>query len=264
MRLSASALTSLAQCPAQWFLTSEAGGERASTQAQGFGNVVHVLADRISRGDLPADLDLVDDLMTEVDSVWDQIPFRTPWSSGREREEVRKALTRFVEWHQRPGARTVVATEERLSAEVTLPDGQQVSLYGYADRLEIDDDGRVVVIDLKTSKYVPTGDDIKVHPQLGLYQLAVENGAVRESTGSDTVGGAELWQLRHEAYKSLKVQVQEPQVPDDTGRRPIELQVMAAARAVREEAFPARPGSHCDHCDFESLCPAKNSGTVLS
>ncbi|CUR57390.1 DNA/RNA helicase, superfamily I [metagenome] len=264
VRLSASALTSLAQCPAKWFLESEAGGERASTQAQGFGNVVHALADRITRGDLPADVGLVDDLMAQVDTVWDQIPFRTPWSSGREREEVRRALTRFVEWHQRPGARTVVATEERISAEVTLPDGQQVSLYGYADRLEIDDAGRVVVIDLKTSKYVPTGDEIKVHPQLGLYQLAVENGAARESAGSDEVGGAELWQLRHEAYQRLKVQAQEPQVPDETGHRPIELQLMAAARAVRDEHFPARPGGHCDHCDFASPCPAKTSGTVLS
>ncbi|MGD9960600.1 ATP-dependent helicase [Nocardioides sp.] len=263
VRLSASALTSLAQCPAQWFLESEAGGERASTQAQGFGNVVHALADRITRGELDRP-DLIDDLMSHVDSVWAQIPFRTPWSSGRERDEVRKALTRFLEWHQRPGARTVIGTEHRISAEVTLPDGQQVSLYGYADRLEVDDNGNVVVIDLKTSKYVPTGEEIKVHPQLGLYQLAVENGAVDAIVPDAQVGGAELWQLRHEAYQKLKVQAQEPQVPDESGHRTIERQLMAAVRAVRDEEFPARPGGHCDHCDFHALCPAQNSGTVLS
>ena len=37
VRLSASALTTLEQCPAKWFLESEAGGARAATQAQGFG-----------------------------------------------------------------------------------------------------------------------------------------------------------------------------------------------------------------------------------
>ena len=47
-----------------------------------------------------SDLDL--ELMTLVDEVWDQLSFRTPWSRGREHEEVRKALTRFVDWHQRP------------------------------------------------------------------------------------------------------------------------------------------------------------------
>jgi superfamily I DNA/RNA helicase/RecB family exonuclease len=265
VRLSASALTSLAQCPAKWFLESEAGGARASTQAQGFGNVVHALADRISREQLGAEPGLVDDLMSHVDAVWDQIPFRTPWSSARERDEVRRALTRFLEWQQRPGARTVIATEEKISAEVTLPDGQRVALHGYADRLELDDNGKVVVVDLKTSKYVPTNDEITIHPQLGLYQLAVENGAVDNAVKDRAEpGGAELWQLRHEVYQKLKVQTQNSQQPDESGNRPIETQLMAAAAAVRGENFPARPGGHCDHCDFVVLCPAKNSGTVLS
>ena len=264
VRLTASALTSLQQCPTRWFLEAEAGGERASTQAQGFGNIVHALADRIGRGQLAADPALVDDLMGHVDTVWEQVPFRTPWSSRRERAEVRAALTRFLDWHLRPDARTLIGTERRLTATVALPDGEAVTLHGYADRLEVDAQGRVVVIDLKTSKYTPTKDDTLVHPQLGLYQLAVENGAVDDLVPDAEPGGAELWQLRHEAYRKLKVQRQDPQEPDESGRRPIERQLIDAVGALRTESFPARPGTHCDHCDFQRLCPAKNSGTVLS
>jgi superfamily I DNA/RNA helicase/RecB family exonuclease len=264
VRLSASALTSLEQCPTKWFLESEAGGERASTQAQGFGNIVHALADRVGRGELEADPALVDDLMHHVDAVWEQIPFRTPWSSGREREEVRKALVRFLTWHLRPDARRVIGTERRITTTVDLPDGQQVVLHGYADRLEVDAEGRVVVIDLKTGKYAPTAEETKVHPQLGLYQLAVEHGAIEDLVPGAEPGGAELWQLRQEAYKKLKVQRQEPQEPDESGVRPIERQLMTAVSILRAEAFPARPGKHCEHCDFHSLCPAKTSGTVLS
>ncbi|MCY7394796.1 MAG: PD-(D/E)XK nuclease family protein, partial [Nocardioides sp.] len=274
--LSASALTSLAQCPAKWFLESEAGGEQASTQAQGFGNVVHALADRVSRTELdpeapgptadppPDDAALVEELMAHVDEVWAQLPFRTPWSGGRERDEVRKALVRFLDFRARAGARTVVATEHPVRAQVTLPDGQHVALHGYADRLEVDSDGRVVVIDLKTTKYPPGADEIGHHPQLGLYQLAVENGALEDVVPGAEPGGAELWQLRHDVRGTLKVQRQEPQEADDAGVRPIELQLMAAATAVRDEVLPARPGKHCDHCAFTVLCPAKNSGTVLS
>jgi hypothetical protein len=149
VKLSASALESILACPAKWFLEREAGGANPSTAAQGFGLVVHALADRIGKGEL-AD---TDDLMTYVDRVWGQLSFRTPWSRSREREEVQAALARFVAWHSRPGARTVVATEQHLTAEVTLPDGQRVRLNGYADRLELDELGRVVVIELKTSKY---------------------------------------------------------------------------------------------------------------
>lgn len=266
VRLSASALTSLAQCPAKWFLESEAGGERAASQSQGFGNVVHALADRISKedsGEIPVE-GLVDDLMGHVDAVWAQVPFRTPWSGGREREEVRLALTRFLTWHRRPDARTVIRTEHPIRAEVKLPDGERVVLHGYADRLEVDDEGRVVVVDLKTSKYPPSGEEVTVHPQLGLYQLAVEHGALDELVPGAESGGAELWQLRHEAYRKLKVQRQEPQEPDAEGVRAIERQLMAAAEAIRDETFPARPGGHCDHCDFQVLCPSKTSGTVVS
>jgi superfamily I DNA/RNA helicase/RecB family exonuclease len=262
--VSASALTSLTLCPAQWFLNREAGAERATTQAQGFGNVVHALADRVGRGAEVVDgrprSDVVDDLMRHVDDVWGQIPFRTPWSSGREREEVRHALDRFLVKHE-AAARELVATEVPLRAEVTLPDGQQVLLHGYADRLELDAQGRVVVVDLKTGKGTPTKADIDEHPQLGLYQLAVEHGAV---PGHDQPGGAELWQLRQEVSGGMRIQQQDVQEPGPEGTRTIERQLMEAATRLRTERFPARPGGHCQYCAFERFCPATTAGTVLS
>jgi RecB family exonuclease len=205
----------------------------------------------------------VDELMVLVDDVWDQLGFRTPWSRGREHEEVRKALTRFVTWHGRPGARTVLATEKDLRAEVSLPDGQAVVLTGYADRLEIDDAGRVVVVDLKTGKYPPS--KIEENPQLGLYQHAVDHGAVDDLLEGATSGGAELWQLRMETRGELKVQEQRPQQPDDDGVRPVERQLMQAAAALRGEDFPARPErTRCQRCQFATFCPAQVAGSVLS
>jgi len=266
--LSASALESILTCPAKWFLEREAGGASPSTAAQGFGLVVHALADRIGKGELTD----TDDLMAYVDRVWGQISFRTPWSRSREREEVQAALSRFVAWHSRPGARTVVATEEHLSAEVTLPDGQRVRLNGYADRLELDEDGRVFVIDLKTSKYPPADKDLPANPQLGLYQYAVANGAVDgllvghpdRPSGPVEPGGAELVQLRREVKGGAKVQQQVPQEPDEDGHLPVEKQLMEAVRVLRGEEFPARAGGHCDHCAFHAICPVKGAGTVLS
>ncbi|HET7534387.1 MAG TPA: ATP-dependent DNA helicase [Nocardioidaceae bacterium] len=266
--LSASALESILTCPAKWFLEREAGGASPSTAAQGFGLVVHALADRIGKGELTD----TDDLMAYVDRVWGQISFRTPWSRSRERQEVKAALARFVAWHTRPGARTVVATEEHLTAEVTLPDGQRVRLNGYADRLELDEDGRVVVIDLKTSKYPPADKDLPANPQLGLYQYAVSRGAVDgllaehpdRPSGPVQPGGAELVQLRREVKGGAKVQQQVPQQPDEDGQLPVERQLMEAVRVLRGEEFPARAGGHCDHCSFHAICPVKSAGTVLS
>ncbi|WP_183096124.1 RecB family exonuclease, partial [Nocardioides stalactiti] len=254
--LSASALEGLLTCPAQWFLDREAGGAVVSTASQGFGKVVHALAERVAKGELAATT--VADLMPHVDEVWDRMEFRTPWSRAREREAVEQVLARFLAWHQRPGARAVVALEPRIKAEVTLPDGQVVALSGYADRLELDEAGQVVVVDLKTGKYPPTDKSLPENPQLGLYQLAVDHGAADHLVGRPvTAGGAELVQLRH-GDTQPKVQ-QQPASPPH-----IESQLQQAVAAVRTEAFVARPGTHCDRCAFTTLCPAFASGSVLS
>ncbi len=273
--ISASTLEGLLTCPAQWFLQREAGGEVVSSTGQGFGKVVHAIAERIARGELDVDPDgapgdssgigaLVDaTLMPLVDEVWGRMEFRTPWSRTREREAVRAALARFVAWHRRPGARTVLAVEPRLQAEVTLPDGQVVRLHGYADRLELDEDGRVVVVDLKTGKYAPSGPEVQRHSQLGLYQLAVDAGAADTAAGRPArAGGAELVQLRH-GDDQPKVQAQTAH-PDDGSSPLVTDQLAQAARTLRSEEFAARPGAHCDRCAFTAICPDKASGSVLS
>ena len=254
--LSASALEGLLTCPAQWFLRREAGGDVVSTASQGFGKVVHALAERIADGTLEATN--VEDLMPHVDEVWQRMEFRTPWSRERERQAVEQVLARFLAWHRRPGARAVIALEPRLRADVTLPDGQVVMLNGFADRLELDEAGEVIVVDLKTGKYPPSDRSLPENAQLGLYQLAVDHGAADELVGRPAkAGGAELVQLRH-GDTQPKVQRQPSSPPQ------IEQQLQQAVAAVRAEAFVARPGSHCDRCAFTPLCPGHASGSVLS
>ncbi|MRT44979.1 PD-(D/E)XK nuclease family protein, partial [Xylella fastidiosa subsp. multiplex] len=71
--LSGSALDQLANtCTLQWFLGREVKADAPATTAQGFGNVVHVLADEVASGHTPADLDV---LMERLDSVWNALAF---------------------------------------------------------------------------------------------------------------------------------------------------------------------------------------------
>jgi RecB family exonuclease len=203
--------------------------------------------------------------MEHVDAVWGQIPFRTPWSSGQERAAVEAALGRYLRW-QTSNPRTYLGSEERFDVDLEVG-GAPLRLHGYADRVELDTEGRVVVVDFKTSKNPPRVSDVEQNAQLGLYQLATEAGAFDHLLDGEraTVGGAELVQLRAElAGGAVKVQEQPPQRPDETGRRTVELQLEDAVRRVREEDFPATAGEHCRYCAFTQLCPAKTRGTVLS
>lgn len=201
--------------------------------------------------------------MEQVDHVWDRLAFRTPWSKAREHDRIRTALVRFLAWHH-DNPRRVLGTETRFETTVELADGEQVSLTGFADRLEVDADGRVVVVDLKSGRTKPSNKSVEAHVQLGLYQYAVDHGAVDETLGQPAqAGGAELVQLGlTEGGDGATVQPQPVQPEDGSGREQLRGQLARSASLLRQETFPAVAGEHCRDCSFVPVCPIKSAGSV--
>ncbi|MGW1023080.1 ATP-dependent helicase [Streptomyces sp. NPDC002577] len=259
--LSGSALDQLANtCALQWFLGREVKADAPATAAQGFGNVVHVLADEVASGRTPADLAV---LMERLDSVWDALAFDAPWKSAQEKEHARVALERFLQWHVTDrGGRDPVASEHDF--DVTLEAGPyEVRIRGSMDRVEQDADGRAYVVDFKTGRQPVSGADVARHPQLAVYQLAVREGAVDDvfDGARPEPGGAELVQLRQGAPRKdggegfPKVQSQEPLAGDWVG----DLLATAAGK-VLDERFTPTTGQHCTHCAFRASCSARPEG----
>ncbi|MEW2565443.1 UvrD-helicase domain-containing protein [Streptomyces sp. NPDC047070] len=259
--LSGSALDQLANtCALQWFLGREVKADAPATAAQGFGNVVHVLADEVASGRTPADLAV---LMERLDSVWEALAFDAPWKSAQEKEHARVALERFLKWHVMDRAeRTAVASEHDF--DVTLEAGSyEVRIRGSMDRVERDAEGRAYVVDFKTGKQAPSAADVAHHPQLAVYQLAVSEGAVDEAFDGERPepGGAELVQLRQGAPKKdggetlPKVQAQQPLEGEWVG----DLLATAAGK-VLDERFTPTTGQHCTHCAFRASCSARPEG----
>ncbi|WP_374196253.1 UvrD-helicase domain-containing protein [Streptomyces sp. ISL-10] len=262
--LSGSALDQLANtCALQWFLGREVKADAPATAAQGFGNVVHVLADEVASGRSPADLAV---LMERLDSVWDALVFDAPWKSQQEKEHARVALERFLRWHVMDrGGRAPAATEHDF--DVTLEAGEyEVRIRGSMDRVEQDAQGRAYVVDFKTGKQSPTRDEVARHPQLAVYQLAIREGAVDEvfEGRRPEPGGAELVQLRQPAAKKEggdalpKVQAQEALSGEWVG----DLLAGAAGR-VLDERFTPSTGQHCTHCAFRASCSAQPEGRQI-
>lgn len=262
--LSGSALDQLANtCALQWFLGREVKADAPATAAQGFGNVVHVLADEVASGRTPADLAV---LMERLDSVWNALAFDAPWKSAQEKEHARVALERFLKWHVdsngvRAG-RVPVASEHDF--DVTLGAGDyEVRIRGSMDRVETDTEGRAYVVDFKTGKHAPSAAEVAHHPQLAVYQLAVREGAVDDAFDGvrPEPGGAELVQLRQGAAKKNggetlpKVQAQEPLEGEWVG----DLLATAAGKVLDERFSPAT-GQHCTHCAFRASCSARPEG----
>jgi ATP-dependent exoDNAse (exonuclease V) beta subunit len=283
VQLSGSQLASLLSCPRQWFLSRQAQGESTRGAAASFGSVIHVLAEHGARAD--ADPDALSD---HLESVWDQLDFDANWLSAVERVEAESALERFVAWQEARPERELLGTEVRFSCDLEV-DGERVHLTGSADRVERDSDGRIRIVDFKTSKSAPAAADVAVQDQLGVYQLAVQAGAFEHVAGPDArPGGAELVYLRlpdgstsypkvfHQPslddvpfpLSALGIELEED-APDDASaaaqaapRDPswVHRRLATAAQVVRGEEFDARLNTGCRYCPFRGSCPAQPTG----
>jgi RecB family exonuclease len=265
LAFSGSQLSDLTSCPLRWFLGHEVKADVARTTALGFGSIVHVLADSVARELLPADPAALEE---QIDSVWAGLGFEAVWQSRAERVAASDALRRFLTWHTTRPDRTYVASEHAF--EVSVPVGEHgIHLRGSFDRVEVDPEGAVHIADLKTSKSKVRGDDLPTHPQLGVYQVAVREGALaslgddareRSGLGADVapeVAGAELVLLRLGKGDLPDVQSQGPL---GAGVTWVDDALGAADSHVRVEAFPARPGEACRFCSFRRACPASDEG----
>ncbi len=263
IRLSGSSLETLVTCPLRWFLAHEAAAEETRSVAMGFGSVVHALAEEIAHGDTPAELSALDE---RLDVVWQHLGFEARWQSTREREQARMALSRLLHWMASDRRRSLVAAEERFEVELTVegPTGPRpVLLRGYVDRLELDDGGRVHVVDYKTGRSKPTNKSVADHVQLGVYQHAVRHGAFDALEVPRDPGGAELVQLRHDAGRKAGGPYVQPQGAldvDGQGRSFVDDLLEEAVQTIDVELFPPRPSDRCRTCSFTAACPAQDTG----
>ncbi len=135
----------------------------------------------------------------------------------------------------------VIGTELRLSVELG-----RLRLTGIIDRLELDDDGRLVVTDYKTGRAPTDGHEQSRLAGVHFYALLCE-----ELLG---VRPARI-QLLH-----LREPVSISTVPTGQSllawRRQTAAVWSAVERACDEEDFRPRPGRMCGYCAFHAYCPA--------
>jgi superfamily I DNA/RNA helicase/RecB family exonuclease len=271
VHLSGSQLASVLACPRSWFLARKAQGESVRTAAASFGSVVHVLAEYGAYHKVDHD-----ELSSHLESVWQQLDFDAHWLSAVERVEAESALERFVTWQEARSHTTLLGTEVEFACEINLG-SDRVHLTGSADRVERDPDGRIRIVDFKTSKSPPTAADVALHDQLGVYQLAVQQGAFAGIAGEGArPGGAELVYLRlpdgEGGHPKTFQQASLDDVPFPMTMRGTEEAAAAelptwvhsrlanAARIIRSESHDARIGPACRYCPFRNSCPAQPAG----
>jgi RecB family exonuclease len=170
-------------------------------------------------------------------------------------------IERFASYVQEAATagRRLVGTE--LDLRVEMPSTRQgdpaVLLTGQVDRLEQDTEGRLVVLDLKTSGSKPSRDEIITHAQLGAYQVAIEEGAFRPTVAGRS-GGAQLVNL---GTGEKQVTQAQPPVAESDDPGWAHAMVRTAARGMAGSTFPAHDlGQRCRRCPARFCCPLQPEG----
>jgi superfamily I DNA/RNA helicase/RecB family exonuclease len=265
--VSPSDVEKILRCPLRWVLERHGGGDVGALAAV-TGSLVHALVQAAAAGaDGP-------ELEGALRSAWSRLDAGAPWFARRELERVRGMLVAFEEWVRtsRADGLRLVAVEQPVQVDIAgdVPGelgeragrsgGPRLRLRGRVDRLEVDADGRPVVIDVKTGRTAVSGRAAAEHPQLAVYQLAAALGAFGALLGPDVrPGGARLVYL---ADRKADGKPKEPVQPplDDEALTLWHDAVRQCGEETSGAQFIARVGSDCDRCPVRTSCPLHESG----
>ncbi|RVX44527.1 superfamily I DNA/RNA helicase [Nonomuraea polychroma] len=246
--ISPSAVESFTKCGLRWLLETAVGAAGTST-AQGLGNVIHALA-VLANTDLPSE-----DLLGErLDQVWHELDFGGTWYNRKQRQVAEQMIGKFLRW-QKDNPRELKAMEESFTAVVS--DGVQIK--GRVDRVEADDHGRAVIIDLKTGGSKPKAGELDRHPQLGVYQLAALLGAFARH-GMTEPGGAALVQLGKAGGKNDALEQRQDALSEDKNPGWAAELVDTVATGMSGPFFQAKVNDGCRTCAARASCPVNDNG----
>ena len=247
VRITPSTMESALRCGLRWLLERH-GGAAPATGAQGIGNLVHAAAMLAEEAKTDPAV-----MMDYIAGRFDTIELAAKWLVGREKERAAQMVDKLVRWLAE-NPRRLLAIEREFT--VRLEGEPSIELTGRVDRLEVNEQGELVVIDLKTGKTTTaTAAELPEHPQLGAYQVAVEEGAFDEG---DVSGGASLVQLGT-THKDAKEQEQEA-LRQSEDPRWAHAMVHRTADTIAASTFVAKANDSCRICPVRSSCPVSGKG----
>ncbi|AJT41522.1 ATP-dependent helicase [Psychromicrobium lacuslunae] len=277
--VSPSKIEAVLNSPFNWFIQA-AGGEAEQDLARSLGTLIHSIAQ-----DLPAATQ--SEYLAELEKRWPSLGLRANWQEKLDKRRAEKMLGKLSSYLIASSAegRSLLAVEKGFGVEIAGP--RTAALKGKVDRLEIDAQGRLVIIDLKTGSRKPKADEVAQHPQLGAYQVAAAAGAFEQmsaavdhqpegevdddstrqgeqpvsesasgpaSETSQLPGGAALVQLGGSTV-GVSVQEQEALSADEDWATPLVQQAALLMSAAEFQAVhdPQRDGGR--GCPFPEVCP---------
>lgn len=260
-RVSPSKVETLVKSPLNWFVQS-AGGTAAHDFAASLGTLIHSIAEEHPEAS-------GSEYQQILEQRWPELEKLENWEGQRDFDRATLMLKKFAQYciAMRQEGRELVARELPFQIDVPTSDGTQVQLRGIIDRVEADANGKVTVVDLKTGSMAPSKNDTLEHPQLGVYQTAIQLGALKEHDQtaelSDQPAGASLVYVGTNT-KSPTIREQ-PSLGEDDWARTL---ILEAANLMGNNEFITRHVAGASgilgNCTLPEICPLCTEGRQVT
>lgn len=246
--VSPSNLQSFSECGLKWFI-EKSGGRDGDSTAQLLGIAIHSLAAML-KGEPGLTFD---ELATRLENGWQLIDGNKGWVRDYQFKLALEKLEKFYKWHStNKSNRTLFAVEAEFKKVIG-----RALFNGSVDRVEVDSEGRVYIIDLKTGAPDISKKKAEDHKQLAGYQLAVyEEAFTGESPGTESAGAELLFLGTGGNSASAK-----PQPVKD--HETIKAEVIAAADGMSANEFIATVNDRCRMCAVKGICPIQPQGRTV-
>lgn len=221
-----------------------------ATSVMHLGSLFHLAAEALAKGVT------VPEAQQEIRRVYGELSDAPDWRKQQEEEVWIEALENWQRWIEN---QKDLGTEVPVKVAVT----EDIVIVGRIDRLIEDVDGSIQIVDIKTGKHAPTGDEVEKHAQLATYQLALSKGEVVQRDGGMAIvtgdgveqSGAYLVFPRMSNKKTIITTRQQSQQTPEM-RETWENRVKQVASAVTGPRALALAGDHCKYCSLAKACPA--------
>ena len=259
-RISPSKVETLMQSPLNWFVQS-AGGTAARDFAASLGTLIHSIAEEHPEASGSEYQQILEDRWPELEKLEN-------WEGQRDFDRANDMLKKFAQYcvAMRQEGRHLVARELQFNVKVPSQ-SHDLEIRGIIDRVEADEQGRVTVVDLKTGASAPTKNDALTNAQLGVYQTAIQLGALdkladQQNLSSDPAGASLVYVGTSAKSPALRDQ---PALGQDDWARKL---ILEAADLMGQHDFTARhvagSGGLLGSCTLPEICPLCEQGRQVT
>jgi CRISPR/Cas system-associated exonuclease Cas4 (RecB family) len=242
--VSPSGAESFVECGVKWFLQNNGGTDGDST-AQVLGSAIHAFAAKMVQepGTTKAEL------IAGLESSWKLIDPDSGWVSASHLETAVTMLEKFVDYHKET-PREIKGAELRFDVKLG-----RARIIGTVDRLEVEADGSLFIIDFKTGNTAISKEEAKKNLQLASYQIGIVEGGF--SDGVKTAGAELVYLGTNTAGATIREQ-------RSINLEEIKEKIENIGEGMGAATFFATVNKRCKGCSVRKSCPVQNDGRAVN